>query len=168
LVNAHPQYRSVVRFLMIGDGVKMPEVKSALDEAGVRDLVVLTGTIPQADGPQYLAACDILASPHVRNADGTPFFGSPTKLFEYMAMGKGIVASDLDQIGEVLEHGRAAKMVVPGDVDALADGLEALIESPELRKILGAEARRLAVERHAWRDHTRRIVDRLSELVPGQ
>ncbi len=168
LIHAHPQYRSAVRFLMIGDGVRMPDVKSALDEAGVRDLVVLTGTIPQAEGPRYLAACDILASPHVPNADGTPFFGSPTKLFEYMAMGKGIVASDLDQIGEVLEHGRAAKMVVPGDVDGLADGLEALIESPELRTILGAEARRLAVERHTWRGHTRRIVERLSELVPSQ
>ena len=72
--------------------------------------------------PAYLAACDILVSPHVPNADGTPFFGSPTKLFEYMAMGKGIVASDLDQIGEVLRHGETAWLVPPADADALADG----------------------------------------------
>ena len=58
-------------------------------------IAVLTGLVPQEDGPEHLAACDILASPHVPNADGTPFFGSPTKLFEYMAMGKGIVASNL-------------------------------------------------------------------------
>ena len=68
------------------------------------------------------------------NPDGTPFFGSPTKLFEYMAMGKGIVASDLEQIGEVLEHGRTAWLVPPGDVDALADGLRRLIDDPALAR----------------------------------
>ena len=88
LIERYPRYRSDVRLLMIGDGVKMPEVRAALDRGGVTDLTTLTGIVAQAEGPSYLAACDILASPHVANADGTPFFGSPTKLFEYMAMGK--------------------------------------------------------------------------------
>ena len=161
LIASHPEYRSSVRLLMIGDGVKMDEVKSAVTAAGVEDLVVLTGIVPQADGPRYLAACDILASPHVPNADGSPFFGSPTKLFEYMAMGKGIVASDLDQVGEILEHGAAARMVQPGSVDDLVAGLRDLIERPDERQRLGSEARRFAVERHSWRQHTRRIVEAL-------
>ena len=100
------------------------------------------------------------------NPDGTPFFGSPTKLFEYMAMGKGIVASDLDQVGEILEHGRAAQMTVPGSVDSLVEGLRVLIEDPARRDALGAEARRLAVERHSWREHTRRIIQALTDRVP--
>lgn len=166
LVAAHPKYRETLRLLMIGDGVKMAEVTAALEAGGVRDLTVLAGIVPQAEGPRYLAACDILASPHVPNPDGTPFFGSPTKLFEYMAMGKGIVASDLDQVGEILEHGRAAQMTVPGDVDSLVDGLRVLIEDPARRDALGAEARRLAVERHSWREHTRRIIQALTERVP--
>ena len=165
LITNHPQYRSSVRLLMIGDGVKMGEVTAAITAAGVQDLVVLTGIVPQADGPQYLAACDILASPHVPNPDGSPFFGSPTKLFEYMAMGQGIVASDLDQVGEILEHGRAARMVQPGSVDDLVTGLRELIEHPDERARLGAEARRLAVERHTWREHTWRIVDALQARV---
>jgi glycosyltransferase involved in cell wall biosynthesis len=101
----------------------------------------------------------------VPNPDGTPFFGSPTKLFEYMAMGKGIVASDLDQVGDVLEHGRAAVMVVPGDADSLAGGLAALIDDPARRAELGREARRLAVERHTWSAHTARIIERLGERL---
>jgi len=165
LIAMAPAYRSSVRLLMIGDGVRMDEVTRALEEGDVGDMAVLTGVVPQEEGPQYLAACDILASPHVPNADGTPFFGSPTKLFEYMAMAKGIVASDLDQIGEILEHGRAAKMVVPGDVDSLANGLRALVEDPETRAALGAEARRLAVQRHTWRAHTERIVDALRQMA---
>ena len=98
------------------------------------------------------------------NADGSPFFGSPTKLFEYMAMGKGIVASDLDQIGEVLnagDDGPVAVMVAPGDVDALAGGLAALVDDPFRREALGRAARQLAIERHTWRAHTARIVEAL-------
>lgn len=166
LLARHPHYREAVRLLMIGDGVKMPEVVQALTAANVADQAVLTGLVPQADGPRYLAACDILASPHVPNADGTPFFGSPTKLFEYMAMGRAIIASDLDQVGEILEHGRAAQMTVPGSVESLVTGLRALIEDPARRAALGREARRLAVDRHTWREHTRRILDALQERVP--
>ena len=167
MLAARPDYRSHVRLLMIDDGVKMPEVIRALDESGARDLSILAGIVPQEAGPAYLAACDVLVSPHVPNADGTPFFGSPTKLFEYMAMGKGIVASDLDQIGEILEHGRAARMVKPGDVEDLVSGMEALIDDGRLRERLGAEARRLVVERHTWHAHVRRIITRLQELVPA-
>jgi glycosyltransferase involved in cell wall biosynthesis len=147
--------------------VKMPDVQRAIAAPHVRDRVVLTGIVPQSEGPRHLAACDILVSPHVPNADGTPFFGSPTKLFEYMAMGKGIVASDLDQVGEILEHGRAAQMTVPGSVPSLIDGLRMLIDHPARRTALGAEARRLAVARHSWRSHTRRIVEALQQRVPS-
>jgi glycosyltransferase involved in cell wall biosynthesis len=166
LLNRHPHYRESVRLLMIGDGVKMPEVVAVLESADVTRETVLTGLVPQADGPRYLAACDILASPHVPNADGTPFFGSPTKLFEYMAMGRAIVASDLDQVGEILEHGRAAQMTIPGSVESLVTGLRTLIEDPARRSALGREARLLAVERHTWREHTRRILDALKQRVP--
>jgi len=166
LLTRHPDYRESVRLLMIGDGVKVPEVVAALEAAQVVEQTVMTGLVAQADGPRYLAACDILASPHVPNADGTPFFGSPTKLFEYMAMGRAIIASDLDQVGEILEHGRAAQMAVPGSVESLVAGLRVLIEDPHRRATLGREARRLAVDRHTWREHTGRIVEALKERVP--
>ena len=106
LARGDPSLAQAVRLLMIGDGATMPEVRRILSEGGALESTVFTGLVPQEDGASYLAACDVLVSPHVPNPDGTPFFGSPTKLFEYMAMGKGIVASNLDQIGEVLEDGR--------------------------------------------------------------
>jgi glycosyltransferase involved in cell wall biosynthesis len=110
-----------------------------------------------------LAACDLLASPHVPNPDGTPFFGSPTKLFEYMAMGKGIIASDLDQIGEVLEHDQTAWMVQPGDTESLMLGLKILIDNPEIGKRLGEAARREVVAKYTWKEHTRKIIEKLKE-----
>ena len=160
----HPQYRDSVRLLLIGDGPKTPLVKETLARHGVADCAVLTGLVPQAEGPMHLAACDLLASPHVPNADGSRFFGSPTKLFEYMAMGKGIVASKLDQIGEVLRHDETAWMVRPGDPDDLATGLKVLIDDPDRRRRLGASARTVVLAHYTWKEHTRRIVERLKEL----
>lgn len=168
LIAARPEWRQIVRLLLIGDGVKLPIVKAAIAAAGLADICVFTGLVPQAEGPRYMAACDVLVSPHVPNPDGTPFFGSPTKLFEYMAMAKGIVASDLDQIGEVLEHGRTAWLVRPGDAAALAAGLERLIEDAPLREALGAAARRAVIAAHTWRHHTRRTLDRLHQVAGVQ
>ncbi len=151
-------------FLFVGDGSGMPKVRAILAEADVLDRVTLTGLVPQAEAPAYLAACDILASPHVPNSDGSPFFGSPTKLFEYMAMGKGIVASDLDQIGEILRHERTAWLVRPGDVGALCAGIVRLAEGAALRERLGAAAHAEAIRHHTWTAHVARLLLRMREL----
>lgn len=161
LLNEYPQYKEFVRLMMIGDGMTMPMVKRNLERYDIKDYCVLTGNVPQQQGPKHLAACDILISPHVPNSDGTPFFGSPTKLFEYMSMGKGIVASDLDQIGKVLEHRETAFMVDPGNVNSLLEGIKELIDNEELRLYLGKNAREEAVNKHTWNIHTERIIKNL-------
>ncbi len=163
LLNETPELRESVRLLLIGDGVKRAEVEAELQKYNVTNESVLTGLVPQAEGPSYLAACDIFASPHVPNADGTPFFGSPTKLFEYMAMGRGIVASDLDQIGEILIHGETAFLIRPGDPEDLKRGLKVLIEDAALRDRLGAAARADALANYTWQAHTGKIIAALQE-----
>jgi glycosyltransferase involved in cell wall biosynthesis len=165
LIKADPSLARSVRLLLIGEGAAMPLVRRVLAEGEALELTAFTGLVPQEEGAAHLAACDVLVSPHVPNPDGTPFFGSPTKLFEYMAMGKGIVASDLDQLGEVLEHGRTAWLVPPAGVEALAGGLARLVADRELRETLGAEARRRVLARHTWHQHTKRTVDRLRDIV---
>jgi glycosyltransferase involved in cell wall biosynthesis len=139
----------------------MGQVREALARYRVGDAAVLTGLVPQAEGPVHLAACDVLASPHVPNPDGTAFFGSPTKLFEYMAMGKGIVAARLGQIGEVLAHDETAWLVTPGDVEDLARGLKTLVDDVPRRERLGTAARREVVAKHSWLEHTRKIIEAL-------
>jgi glycosyltransferase involved in cell wall biosynthesis len=162
LLRDQPQMRSSVRLLMIGDGDRLAATQQLVERGGAQAETRFVGRTTQDEGIAHLAACDILVSPHVPNADGSRFFGSPTKLFEYMAMGRGIVASDLEQIGVVLEHGRTAWLVEPGNPDALAEGLCNLVERPDVRARLGAAARAQVVGQHTWREHTRRIIDGLA------
>jgi glycosyltransferase involved in cell wall biosynthesis len=170
-------------FLLLGDGQLMPRVREILGEVPP-ELYRLAGLVPQAEAPRHLAAADLLLSPHVPNPDGTRFFGSPTKLFEYMAMGKAIIASDLEQIGEVLapshhigrdglprrEEDLAAScalLTTPGSAPDLVSALEYLVPRPELRARLGAAARARVLERYTWDRHVDAILDRVQRLCAG-
>lgn len=163
LLHKYPEYQERVKLFMIGDGITMPLVKENIEKFKLNQNCILTGLVPQEKGPEYLAACDILVASHIPNPDGTPFFGSPTKLFEYMAMGKGIVASDLNQIGEVLKHDHTAWLVKPGDIESLMMGLKTLIDDKPRRDRLGRAARQEVVAKYTWREHTRKIIEKLKE-----
>lgn len=151
--------------LLVGDGPELDITRSIVRDAGLDSRATVTGQIPPSEVPAYLDACDVLVSPHVPLPDGIEFFGSPTKLFEYMAAGKPIIASRLGQIGEVLEHGVTAWLVEPGDVDGLAEALLKLAEAPEIRRELGVQARRQAIERHGWHRNASRVVEAYASLV---
>src|SRR5207245_10723558 len=148
-----------VRFLLVGSGALRQEVERILREGGPDDRVILTGAVEHELVPRLLDACDILLSPHVPLADGSEFFGSPTKLFEYMAMGKGIIASRLGQIGEVVVNEETALMIEPGNAGELCDAILRLSRSRELRERLGTAARRAVVERHTWKHNAQRVLD---------
>jgi glycosyltransferase involved in cell wall biosynthesis len=171
--------KTKLHFLFVGDGLLMPKVKEILGGERLSELFTLTGLVRQSEAPAYIASADLLLSPHVPNADGSRFFGSPTKLFEYMAMGKPIVASDLEQIGEVLSpsahiiEGRRPESVppdalavlcAPGSVDDLVEGIALLVENPELRRRLGERARTVALSQYTWDKHVAEILERVARI----
>jgi len=154
-----------VRFLMVGTGSLHVEVEKRLEAEVASGRVIFTGAVGHERVPRLLDACDILVAPHVPLADGSEFFGSPTKIFEYMAMGKGIVASRLGQIGEVLMDGETALLVEPGDVDELRAAIMRMVEDKGLREALGIKARETAEREHTWTHNARRVLDEYKFLT---
>jgi len=166
--------RYKVHFLLVGDGLRMQQVRNIIRQSGVDAICTFTGLVPQEQAALHLSAADILASPHVHNSDGSRFFGSPTKLFEYMAMEKGIIASNLDQIGEVLSPGvdardlpdelpgensqQLAVLCEPGNVEDLVKGLKFLVERCDWRMRLARNARFRALEKYTWHHHVEAIL----------
>src|SRR5229473_3888374 len=155
-----------LRFMLVGDGLLRPETEEALNKMEGSQAVIFTGLVPHASIPSYLDASDILVSPQIPNADGKPFFGSPTKLFEYMAMEKAIVASNMDQLSSVLSHANTAWMVTPGSDTELANAIEYLAARPELRSLLGRNARAAALQSHTWRQNALRLLSQ-TDLALG-
>ncbi|MEK6335792.1 MAG: glycosyltransferase [Acidobacteriota bacterium] len=148
-----------VRFLLVGAGRFRDEVERLVRAAGKEQQVIFTGHVKHQRVPALLDACDILLSPHVPLEDGSEFFGSPTKLFEYMAMGKGIVASRLGQIGDVLTDEKTGLLVEPGNAQQLAEAILRLDTSRELREKLGLAAREAAIANHTWKINAQRVLD---------
>jgi glycosyltransferase involved in cell wall biosynthesis len=158
--------RSVpVRFLLVGSGSLKVEVEKQLESEVNSGRVIFTGAVVHDRVPALLDACDILVAPHVPLADGSDFFGSPTKVFEYMAMGKPIVASRLGQIGEVLTDQETALLVEPGNVSELGAAIVKLTESNELRVRLGSKAREVAEREHTWKHNAQRVLESYQSLT---
>jgi glycosyltransferase involved in cell wall biosynthesis len=102
-----------------------------------------------------LERAGILVLPNLATAIST-HFTSPLKVFEYMAAGRAIVASDLPAIREVLEHERNALLVPAGDGAALADALRRLIDDPALAARLARTAS-ADVEAFGWDQRAERL-----------
>lgn len=144
-----------VRLLLLGDGEQRALVRKILEEGGVLGATHMSGMVPRDEVAGYLAAAHILVSPH---ADVKRFPGSPIKIFEYMASGRAIVASNLGQIGAILRDDDTALLVAPGDEQALEQALERLVLDPALREHLGSAAQAEARERHSWDERLANIL----------
>lgn len=160
-----------IRFLLIGDGNLKPLIRDAVAKSGIADQVVDLGLVPQMEGALALGACDILVAPHAQKIDGKTFFGSPTKLFEYLAVGATVVSSDLAQLGEVMRPALSVAelaadkpvdtargvLVEPGSVDQLVAAVDGLVKRPAIRAALGRNARAAAIANYTWDIHVENI-----------
>jgi glycosyltransferase involved in cell wall biosynthesis len=117
--------------------------------------ILFLGEIPSRDVPVALAACDVL----VMLFPNLPHYAlhmSPLKMFEYMASGKPIIASDLPTVRDVLSE-ESAFFFPPGDTERFVDTLRFLRDSPAEAEKRGKKARRL-VEHHTWEERMGRIL----------
>ena len=147
-----------LRGLVVGghpDEADRTRVDALARACGVSDRLEITGLIPQREVAARLADATMLVLPNVASTISERYT-SPLKLFEYLALGLPIVASDLASIREVLQAGRTALLVPPGDVGALAVAMMRLAGDPVLSASLGSAARALAGE-YTWERRAERL-----------
>jgi glycosyltransferase involved in cell wall biosynthesis len=147
-----------VHLMLLGGGPSEALLRSQAAEAGLAGRVHFAGRVPHDEVPGYLASADIALSSHAA------FYASPLKIVEYMAMGKAIVAPSMPNIQDHLAHERSALLFDPESDRSLADAIERLVGDAGLRQALGAEARRLVVDRFNWRRNARLVEELAGSL----
>lgn len=135
------------RLLIVGDGPERGNMEADLAERGLQSAVRFTGAVTSDRIPGMLASMSVAVAPYPESAD---FYFSPLKVYEYMAAGLPVVASQIGQLSELIEDGANGMLCPPGDAGALAKALELLWRSPELRTQMGNTARHIVLERHTW------------------
>ena len=136
LPNAH--------LLIVGGGSSLPAIKALIAARGLEAHVTISGEVPHREVKPYVAAMDVAVSPRAT------FYASPLKIVEYMAMGKAVVAPDMENIRDLISHEESALLFAPEDVASLTECLKRLAGDADLRERLGNSARARVVTKRNW------------------
>lgn len=147
-------------FLIVGGGGRLEELKEKASRLAP-GRIEFTGPVPHEEMPQRLSRAGIAVLPNI--PDISSQFSSPLKLFEYMAFGLPIVASDIPIFREILNPGQNALLFTPGDPESLARAIRRLIDDPDLRAGIAATARKDA-ENYTYEKRAERIIGLLGRL----
>jgi len=137
-----------VKLLIVGDGPLRSDLLKLCDQLGINSFTIFTGQIAHENIKRYYSICDVLVLPRTKarvNALVTPL-----KPLEIMAMGKPLIASDLPALREIVISRQTGVLVEPDDPNKLAEAILYLLDDPQERKRLGANARAWVVENRDW------------------
>jgi glycosyltransferase involved in cell wall biosynthesis len=149
------------RLLIVGGGERLEGLRRLAAAEGVADRVDFTGAVPHSSIPEYLSMAKVLVLPNI--AEGPSEFSSPLKLFEYMASGVPIVASDIQSFKEILTHKRNALMFEPGSPEALASAIKEIIKDRNFAEGIAKSAKRDA-EDYTYEKRGERIIKAVKAL----
>jgi glycosyltransferase involved in cell wall biosynthesis len=140
--------------MIVGEGPAIGPLKGLSQRSGVSHRVTFAGLVAHERIMDYVAAFDIAVLPSCVS------YCSPLKLFEYMALGKAIVAPDQPNIREVLVHKESALLFKPDEPASLGDSVVRLANDPNLRPRLGEAARALiGLAGYSWEQNAERVAD---------
>jgi glycosyltransferase involved in cell wall biosynthesis len=151
-----------VRALIVGDGPERPALQRQAADLGLGEAVIFTGRVPAAKVREFHALLDVFVVP--RTPDRVCQLVTPLKPVEAMASGLCVVTSDVQALAEIIKPDVTGALTIPQDPVALADSLELLVCSPDIRKKLGDNAREWVARDRTWARNAARYRDAYARL----
>lgn len=157
-------YLPGVKLTIVGGGSdkEREEIERLVAELKLEDRVKLTGFLPYFEALCFMTGAKVLVLP-LEDEVIARYFTSPLKLFEYMASGVPIVASDLPTIREILRPEETGILVKPGDERVLAEAVGRLLKDKSLSQTIANKAYHLSRE-YSWEKRAERIIKFMKNL----
>ena len=147
------------RVLLVGEGQALPALKEIVARRGLERAVAFTGAVGRDAIGEYVAAFDVALQPHATR------YASPMKVFEYLALGKPVVAVSTPALLEVLTDGMDSILFPPRDTSGMIEGVRCLLRDPTLRARMSAAARKTVERRgYFWDENARRTLEHLERV----
>ena len=138
--------------LLVGDGVAFEGIKNRVIEAGVESQVILPGKVPHHQVSTFLSAMDLGILPDSND------YGSPMKLFEFMAMGKGMIAPDFSPIAEVVRDNETSWLFPAGNRQACVNKVFDIVKDQAAHIQVGSNARAYIENERQWKHNAEQLL----------
>ena len=159
VIEAVPDIRAELpgfRLLIVGSGSEYEHrLRTLSTELGVEDAITFTGWVDFEEVPSYIAASDACLVPHA----STPHTETtiPHKLFQYMALGKPTIVTDVQPLQRIVEETGCAVVVPAGDSDAMVDAVLSLAADAERAESIGERGRQAVAETYNWESEATKL-----------
>jgi glycosyltransferase involved in cell wall biosynthesis len=137
----------MARMIIVGDGTQKNRLERLAAELGVADRVVFTGWVSFNHVPGYVAASTLCLIPHLKSEHTETTV--PNKIFDYMAFGKPVVASDCAPLARIIRDANCGKVFRSGDATDLSEKVMDLLADPQ-RELMGESGRRAVAAQYHW------------------
>lgn len=148
--------RPETHLMLVGDAPRLSErqqLEKLIDHKKLRNRVSITGKVSRADVVRYISAIDLCLIP-----SSNPF-GSPLVLFEYMGMGKAVIAPNIAPIEDVITNNINGVLFELNDPESMKRSIIYLIDDAKKREEIGSAARTAVQEKHQWSHNAKRVID---------
>jgi glycosyltransferase involved in cell wall biosynthesis len=160
IIQRYPQ----VRFLVLGDGPMKDAWQTMVSESDLEFHFIFPGHVPYKCVPFYCAVMDICVAPFHKSAGDS----SGVKIFDYLACGKPVVATDVGETSAFFADSGAVMLVPPEDPAALAQGIISLLESEALRAEMGEKGRAFIAGRYSRTQIAEMVETAALKLLPSR
>lgn len=149
-------------FTVAGDGRYLPELKVLTVRLGIADRVSFAGKIAKQEAENLISKSDLAVLPHIRSVQSDN--SSPNKLFEYMAAGIPVLASDCISIKRVIDETDSGVTYVYDSPENLAVKLGELYLDRENLRLMGANGRKAVREHYNWENSANSLIQMYRSL----
>lgn len=154
-------------FDIVGDIVPSSyedELRDLVGRLGLQDSIIFHGFVPYPETVGYLrkASCGIVTFLPANNNMAC----LPNKLFEYMAAGLPVVASDFELYREVVRGSECGLTVDATDPDSIADAVIRVFDDPAEAARMGKRGQTAFREKYNWQKEEKKLLDLYGELLP--